>query len=153
MPSRQRQHQAVLKLTEEQALLAANLAAALSQPGGPRPVQVAERCGVSEQAVSNWKRTGKISKENLAVVSEMTGWSVRRLLTGADDLPHAPPIPPRDFADRREVSDSEWDTLQAVKVLFTPEQMADLRKQAAAAAERVRAVMPHLVGIHKGEEP
>jgi hypothetical protein len=64
-----------------------------------------------------------------------------------------PAPPPRDFADRREVSDSEWDTLQAVKVLFTPEQMADLRKQAAAAAERVRAVMPHLVGDAKEQKP
>lgn len=86
LPRRAPNNQAVLKaLTPEQKLLAANFSAALAADGAPTPGEIAAACGISEQAVSNWKRSGKISVKNLEVVSRMTGWSVTRLLLGGPD--------------------------------------------------------------------
>lgn len=74
--------------TPEQLLLAKNFAEAMAQPGAPTPGAIAAECDISEQAVSNWKRTGKINKKNLAVVSRLTGWSIQRLMTGKAEEPH-----------------------------------------------------------------
>jgi transcriptional regulator with XRE-family HTH domain len=49
-----------------------------------------------------------------------------------------PPAPPRNFEDRHWVSDSDFATLQAVHVVFTPEQIADIRTRAAHAERTVR---------------
>lgn len=66
-------------MNPEQARLAKNIAEAMAEKGAPTPGNIADRCGISEQAVSNWLRTGKISAKNLATLSSMTGWSVQRL--------------------------------------------------------------------------
>lgn len=71
--------------TPEQLLLAKNFSEAMAQPGAPTPGAIAAECDISEQAVSNWKRTGKINKKNLAVVSRLTGWSISRLMSGQED--------------------------------------------------------------------
>lgn len=119
------------QLTPDQQLLAANFEKALGQPGAPTPGAIAAQCGISEQAVSNWKRTGKISKHNLAIVADMTGWSVVRLLTGVE--PNEPRQPPENFEYRREVNQSEWDLLQDIKMLPQAEReelRADVRRRA-----------------------
>jgi hypothetical protein len=107
-------------LTAEQQMLAANFTAALAEEGAPTPGQIAEACDVTEQAVSNWKRTGKITKQNLQIVSTMTKWSVHRLLTGQADPP-APPNP--KFADSRHISDSDWQLLEDLK--WIPQEERD----------------------------
>lgn len=38
-----------------------------------------------------------------------------------------PPLPPRDFSDRREVSESDFATLQAVKGVLTERELTDIR--------------------------
>jgi transcriptional regulator with XRE-family HTH domain len=65
----------------EQTRIAKNLRQALD---GIAPAQVAEACGVTEQAVSNWIRTGKITKENMTIVARLSGRTMGQLL-GAED--------------------------------------------------------------------
>jgi phage repressor protein C with HTH and peptisase S24 domain len=64
---------------EAQKTLAKNFSKALEE-GKTTPGKIAEALHITEQAVSNWKRTGKIAKENLLVVSKLTGWSVEALM-------------------------------------------------------------------------
>lgn len=66
-------------LTPEQATLAANFTRALAE-SGVAPKAIAEARDITEQAVSNWKRTGKIAKEHLPAIAALTGWSVEQLL-------------------------------------------------------------------------
>lgn len=125
-------------LTPEQEMLARNFTAALDERGAPTPGQIAEACGITEQAVSNWKRTGKITKENLRIVSAMTKWSVHRLLTGEKD---PPPPPASNFADRHEVSQSDWALLQDLKTVFSPDELKAIQDKAHAAQERAMALI------------
>lgn len=66
--------------TPEQRALAANFTKALAESGVP-PKAIAEARDISEQAVSNWKRTGKIARAHLPTIAALTGWSVERLLS------------------------------------------------------------------------
>ena len=54
-----------------------------------------------------------------------------------------PPAPPSDYRDRHEVSESDWATLQAVKMMLSEQELADIRERAArafaAAEERIAA--------------
>lgn len=76
-------------LTSEQATLAANFTKALAE-SGIAPKAIAEACDITEQAVSNWKRTGKIAREHLPTIATMTGWTVAQLLQPATrDVPQA----------------------------------------------------------------
>lgn len=111
-------------LTPEQKTLAENFTKALEEDGAPTPGDIADRCDVTEQAVSNWKRTGKITKKNIAIVSEMTGWSVHRLMTGSD-------APSGQRSHARQVSESDWATLQAVKLLISERELEDMRARHA----------------------
>lgn len=65
--------------TPAQAALAFNFSKALAD-SGVSPKAIAEKCDIIEQAVSNWKRTGKISREHLPAIADLTGWTVERLL-------------------------------------------------------------------------
>lgn len=124
-------------LTPEQALLAANFTLAMEEDGAPTPGQIAAACQVSEQAVSNWKRTGKITKGNLRIVSSMTRWSVHRLLTGQPDPPAAPNP---GFADKREMTDSDWQLLDDIKDGASEDDLERIRERARwvrAKAEEV----------------
>lgn len=102
---------------ELQRQIAANFTEALEKSGAS-PVAIAEACGVTEQAVSNWKRTGKIRTRHLMVVSRLTGWPIQRLLTGETTsaiVTAEPPPPPYGYKDRHQVSDSDWALLQDIK--------------------------------------
>lgn len=43
------------------------------QGGAVKPVDLARHCNVRPQAVSGWRRTGRISKSNLAKAAELLG--------------------------------------------------------------------------------
>lgn len=47
-----------------------------------------------------------------------------------------PPPPPPGFVDRHEVSDSDWATLEAVKLLMTDQEIASLRHRASAVQQK-----------------
>lgn len=66
--------------TPEQRALAANFTKALEE-SGVAPKAIAEARDITEQAVSNWKRTGKIARAHLPTIAALTGWSVERLLS------------------------------------------------------------------------
>lgn len=110
-------------LREQQQRIAANFATALSEPKAPTPGEIAVRCGVTEQAVSGWKRTGKIALEHLLVVSELTGWSVHKLVTGKE-APHSRAV---DF-NGRHVTNSDWDTLQDINALPHDQQAKERQR-------------------------
>jgi hypothetical protein len=80
--------------TPEQLALAANFTRALAE-SGVAPKAIAEARDITEQAVSNWKRTGKIAREHLPTIASLTGWSVERLL-GSSVQETAPPLDEND---------------------------------------------------------
>lgn len=46
-----------------------------------------------------------------------------------------PPAPPRNYTDRRAVSETDWATLQAVKGILTEEELNDIRTRYQRALE------------------
>lgn len=52
-----------------------------------------------------------------------------------------PPAPPPDFADRREVSDSDWAALTAVKTLYTHDEIEDMKTRAMEKLQETTAML------------
>ena len=52
--------------------------------------RVAGACGVTEQAVTGWLKTGRIHKKHLPVIAGMAKRDLGWLLTGQEDAPSAP---------------------------------------------------------------
>lgn len=61
----------------------------------------------------------------------------------AEPVP-APPPPPADFKDRHLVTDSEWATLNAVKLLMSDHEIAELQERARRLEERAREQLSKL---------
>lgn len=61
----------------------------------------------------------------------------------ADSMP-APPPPPADFKDRHLVTDSEWATLNAVKLLMSDHEIAELQARARRLEQRAREQLSKL---------
>lgn len=72
--------------TPDQIALAANFTRALAE-SGVSPKAIADARQITEQAVSNWKRTGKIKREHLPTIAALTGWTVAQLLSADGDGP------------------------------------------------------------------
>lgn len=65
--------------SEDTQRLAKILAEDLGPGAGVDRKKLAEECGgISQQAISNWIRTGRISKTNLAIVAKHTGKPLSR---------------------------------------------------------------------------
>jgi len=58
------------------------------------PTQLAEHCGVSRGAVSNWFETGSMTKMNLVKVAERLGTSVEQLMNAYNATNGVPPPDP-----------------------------------------------------------
>jgi transcriptional regulator with XRE-family HTH domain len=125
-----------------------------------RDLQLA--AGVSSSVVSQW--LGKGTKEIKSIgdtaaaerLAQATGYALLWIAKGqgpkkAPAAPRAPapatttvltaqePAPPGPrFADRMQVSPSDWALLQDIKVAATAAEIADLRARAAHAREVVR---------------
>jgi transcriptional regulator with XRE-family HTH domain len=54
---------------------------------------MADACGVTAGAVSNWFSSGRIAKDNLAIVAKQLGTSINELITGEPDEAQPTPIP------------------------------------------------------------
>lgn len=127
-----------------QQLLARNFSAALARSGVP-PKEIADACNVTEQAVSNWKRTGKIRTRFLPIIADLTKCSIRQLITGLDPSPppaysiaaREPPPPTPDFHDRQLVTESEWALLQDMKDAL---EAPSLAAKIGAVREEVEAM-------------
>jgi transcriptional regulator with XRE-family HTH domain len=63
---------------------------------------VADQCGITAGAVSNWFSTGRVAKENLAVVCQMAGVDMASFIAGgespADQKKGAPDYSPEALA-------------------------------------------------------
>lgn len=81
----------MLNPTDQQAVLAANITRALV---GKSPKAIAEALEVTEQAVSGWKRTGKIATQYLLPLAQLIEWPLEALLSpeglGAQSIREAP---------------------------------------------------------------
>lgn len=123
-------------LTEQQEQLRINFVRALTD-AKVTPGQVAAACDVTEQAVSNWKRTGKIAANNLAKIADLTGWSVQELLSGRSSAS----VAQRTVFDA--LTDEEQDLLNDLRVLID-EDRDEVRALVAVKAKKARAYMQAL---------
>lgn len=85
----------------------------LMQEKGISTEAMAARCEVTPGAVSNWFATGHIARDNLVVVADALGESLRYLITG-DPRDRVLSLLETEFA-KRDVSDG---TLQAILTLI-----------------------------------
>ena len=103
----------------------------------------------SAQKMTNWKSRGVPPKE-YADIALALGWSVDQLL-GLAETSQAlapPPLPPRDFKDRREVSDSDWGLLEDVKLVLSDQEISDIRARAQRLKEHAeRYYRPNLTVV------
>lgn len=124
------------------------------EPGRGKQRSLAKRIGKAPAQVSQWvNRTRTITEETARDIERTlkrpTGWMDSdpkpQATTGSYIVsppaigrhPAPPPMPPRDFADRHLVSDSDWALLQDVKTAATPAELATIRKRAAMIDKKV----------------
>lgn len=132
------QTQAMLNVKAQQSLLATNFRTALEE-SRVSPKTIAEACDITEQAVSNWKRTGKIANKHLATIARLTDWSVSRLLTGHEPATSAPATKVENSVFETLTAD-ELELLNNFRAMMDADQEV-LRKEIADRAERIRAHM------------
>lgn len=92
--------------------LAAKLRYALEKSGVSQQ-SIASECGITKQAITGWKRTGRVAKPHLIVLARLTGFPLEWWLDGKD--PAAPNVarlaPQRPTWPFRSVA---WEQYQAL---------------------------------------
>lgn len=79
-------YKAMLKTeAENRKDLANRLNEALKSLGRGGKKDIAEKCGITEQAVQGWVKTGRIDKDNLMIVAETTGYELKWLINGTGE--------------------------------------------------------------------
>lgn len=116
---------------QKRAELAARLVDVVLAAGGPR--KVAETCGVTEQAVNGWLKTGRIRKDRFPVLADLSGYALLWIMTG--EAPKYPPTgeiayPPPE-AMTAPLTPLQRELLGAFAGL-TPAQQADAVEQMQA---------------------
>lgn len=119
----------------------------LARPGKSR-AGAAKAMGISVQAVGQIAlgRTKAATAENNAAAAIYFGCDPTWLATGKGSprwnegvAGPPPPRPNARFDDRRWVDDSDWATLQAVKVMMTKEDIDDLKRRYELLRQQVAA--------------
>ena len=100
----------------------AMLIARAMEDSGLMGKRIAELCGVKPQAVSNWKTTGRIDKQNLEKLARLTGQSLEFFST----------LPPEDRPSRRS-------TMQARESVARYEVAQGAQGGTAADAKKLAA--------------
>ena len=72
----------------ERLAFAGRIRQAISSLGRGGKTRIAEKCGVSPQAVTGWEKNGRVDKKNLAVIAESAGYSLTWLITGQGQKNH-----------------------------------------------------------------
>ena len=125
---------------------------------------VAEEFGIKQPSVSEWIKYGRIGKRHLThLVAYFAGvvgpehwglpasWNSDPPRTLCTEQPRAaysppPPIPNRKFEDRREVSETDWAVLQAVKLVLPEPELERIKRE----AERIRRTAAEQIDAAKG---
>lgn len=128
------------------------------QAGRGKQRRLAEIIGKAPAQVSQWiNRTRTITEDIAREIERSThrphGWMDRDpaapSATGdytvappptareATPIRTPPPTPPRDFADRHIVNESDWALLQDIKTAATDAELAAIRKRAAVIHRKV----------------
>jgi hypothetical protein len=104
---------------------------------------------VTPAVITNWKARG-VSKDGAIAAEKILGCQAHWLLNGGSSfeaqttatkvVAKAPALPPRNFADRREVTDSGWDVLKDLEDMPSSENAA-LRAEIHQRAESYRTFM------------
>lgn len=122
-------------------MLATNFTQALVE-SGVSPKAIAEACDITEQAVSNWKRSGKIANQHLAKIAALTGWSVSRLLTGHEPATSAA-VAANEPSVFEVMTKEEHELLDDFRAMMDDDQI-ELRALIAERARRARAYLERM---------
>lgn len=109
------------------AILAAKIAEYLDANKG-MAAALARACDITAQSVNSWKRTGRISKRNLAKLAELSGKSISWWIDEPDSL------------DSDLLTEEERPLVQAWRWLLQEEKKAFLSDIQAAAHRHQRAI-------------
>jgi hypothetical protein len=71
-----------------------------------RDAELARACGVEPQAITGWRKTGRIAKRHLAVIAEITGCGIDYLLGITDQPKKLLPHPDDEASALGEISTS-----------------------------------------------
>lgn len=66
-------------------IMVAKLEKALAFAPAVKPAQIAKLCGVTAQAVSGWRKTGRVDKNHIAKISSLTGIALKWWFDGLID--------------------------------------------------------------------
>lgn len=80
---------------------------------GRKAVDIANAIGVTEQAVSKWRRGGKISRDNLKALCDELGVDLYQYVGAAGNVPY-PPGPPTQPDTVKEDAGSADEETEAV---------------------------------------
>lgn len=116
---------------------------------GKTAAGLARHCQVKPQAVTGWRRTGRISKVNLARAEVYFGHGPSFLHGGAPRVA-APAPPPADFHDGDQPTESDWQLLRDLRWIPQDERDA-LRAQVHERATRQRAHTEEIIRRLKRE--
>jgi hypothetical protein len=109
---------------------------------GVRPIDIANACGRSKQAVQGWIKTGRIDKMHLPKLAELTKlpleWWLNSEQPSANDLPqHGAHALARLQVIGQQLSASDWHTLiQVAQQLASKQRPGQEDPKAIAAAAK-----------------
>lgn len=110
------------------------LAARLREAIGSIPkTEIAAICGVTDQAVTGWLKTGRVKKGNVARIASRTGRDLHWLLTGEKSL-KAAPSPTANPAEQAAAASGVDSRIAKLLARATPKSRGALERIAAAAA-------------------
>lgn len=124
--------------------IAARLKSAIAAAKVPKTA-LATACGVSDQAVTGWTKTGRINKKNLPAIAQALGVSVDWLLTGRE-----PPSGSTDAANEEALSRQEQIILELFRDL-TDDQKAEVVRSLEAQKQQNDTIWEQLSKI-KGKK-
>lgn len=105
--------------------------------------QVAKAIGIGQSTLAELERSAQGSSRAVELAG-LYRCDALWLTTGEES--GAPAPPPAGYADRHEVSESDWALLQDLKTVFSPEELRAIQDKAKAAQDRALAILAERKG-------